>query len=190
MKLCRYLITDNPTEEMMEPIIKAWEKSDGFLPEVHKAAIEVAFNYSDKYNKFQNPENWLLQMSKMADVDLIPSPSFMDLYKLGNKPIKDQRALERLMDELGQHPYLAKQPNGWSDISEDWMSPELLIRRLVYAREAYYKKSGKSQTTEFYEEMIEKNYDNPSEILQIINQYKELVHKHVILFNLPETLKS
>ena len=190
MKLCRYLITDNPTKEMMEPIIKAWEKSDGFLPEVHKAAIEVAFNYSDKYNKFQNPENWLLQMSKMADVDLIPSPSFMDLYQLGNKPIRDQRALEYLMDELGQHPYLAKQPNGWSDISEDWMSPELLIRRLVYAREAYYKKSGKSQTPEFYEEMIEKNYDNPSEILKIINQHRELVHKHVILFNLPETLRS
>ena len=38
--------------------------------------------------------------------------------------------------------------------------------------------------------MIEKNYDNPSEILQIINQHKELVHKHVILLNLPETLKS
>ena len=190
MKLCRYLITDNPTKEMMGPIIKAWEKSDGFLPEVHKAAIEVAFNYSDKYNKFQNPENWLLQMSKMADVDLIPSPSFMDLYKLGNKPIKDHRALERLMDELGQHPYLAKQPNGWSDISEDWMSPELLIRRLVYARETYYKKSDKSQTPEYYEEMIKKNYDNPGEILKIIDQHRELVHKHVILFNLPETLKS
>ncbi len=190
MKLCRYLITDNPTKEMMEPITKAWEKSDGFLPEVHKAAIEVAFNYSDKYNKFQNPENWLLQMSKMADVDLIPSPAFMDLYKIGNKPIRDHRALEYLMDELGQHPYLAKQPNGWSDISEDWMSPELLIRRLVYARESYYKKSGNSQTKEFYEEMIEKNYDNPGEILKIIGQHKELVHKHVILFNLPETLRS
>ena len=126
----------------------------------------------------------------MADVDLIPSPAFMDLYKLGNKPIRDQRALEYLMDELGQQPYLAKQPNGWSDMSEDWMSPELLIRRLVYAREAYYKKSGKSQTPEFYEEMIEKNYDNSGEILKIIDQHRELVHKHVILFNLPETLKS
>ena len=49
-----YIELYNPTEEMMEPIIKAWEKSDGFLPEVHKAAIEVAFNYSGKYNKFQN----------------------------------------------------------------------------------------------------------------------------------------
>ena len=54
----------------------------------------------------------------------------------------------------------------------------------------YYKKSGKSQTTEFYEEMIEKNYDNSGEILKIIDQHRELVHKHVILFNLPETLKS
>ena len=190
MKLCRYLITDNPTKEMMEPIIKAWEKSDGFLPEVHKAAIEVAFNYSDKHNKFQNPENWLLQMSKMSDVDLIPTPKLMDLYTLGQKPTNGQRSSERLLRELGHHPYLAKQPNGWSDISDDWMSPELLIRRLVYAKEAYYKKSGKSQTPEFYEEMVKKNYDNPNEILQILNQHKELVHKHVILFNLPETLKS
>ena len=190
MKLCRYLITDNPTKEMMEPIIKAWEKSDGFLPEVHKAAIEVAFNYSDRHNKFQNPENWLLQMSKMSDVDLIPTPKLMDLYALGQKPTNGQRSSEHLLRELGHHPYLAKQPNGWSDISDDWMSPELLIRRLVYAKEAYYKKSGKSQTPEFYEEMVQKNYDNPNEILQILSQHKELVHKHVILFNLPETLKS
>ena len=190
MKLCRYFITDKPTKEMMEPIIKAWEKSDGFLPEVHKAAIEVAFNYSDKYHKFQNPENWLLQMCNIADVELIPSPTFMDLYQLGNKPLNEHRVLEYLMDELGQHPYLAKQPNGWSDFSEDWMSPELLIRRLVYAREAYYKKSDKTQTSQFYEEMIQKNYDNPDEILKIINQHKELVHKHVLLFNLPETLRS
>ena len=190
MKLCRYLITDNPTKEMMEPIIKAWEKSDGFLPEVHKAAIEVAFNYSDRHNKFQNPENWLLQMSKMSDVDLIPTPKLMDLYNLGQKPTNGQRSSEHLLRELGHHPYLAKQPNGWSDISDDWMSPELLIRRLVYAKEAYYRKSGKSQTPEFYEEMVQKNYDNPNEILQILSQHKELVHKHVILFNLPETLKS
>ncbi len=190
MKLCRYLITDNPTKEMMEPVIKAWEKSDGFLPEVHKAAIEVAFNYSDRHNKFQNPENWLLQMSKMSDVDLIPTPKLMDLYALGQKPTNGQRSSEHLLRELGHHPYLAKQPNGWSDISDDWMSPELLIRRLVYSKEAYYKKSGKSQTPEFYEEMVQKNYDNPNEILQILSQHKELVHKHVILFNLPETLKS
>ena len=53
-KLCRYLITDYPTKEMTDPIIKVWQKSDG-LPEVHKAA-PVAFKFNDKYSKFQNPE--------------------------------------------------------------------------------------------------------------------------------------
>jgi len=66
-KLCRYLITDNPTEEMKKPIIKAFKDSDGFLPEIHKAAIRVAFEYNDQYQKFQNPENWFLQMAKLAD---------------------------------------------------------------------------------------------------------------------------
>ena len=43
---------------MKDPIIKAFKKSDGFLPEIHKAAIKVAYEFNDKYKKFQNPENW------------------------------------------------------------------------------------------------------------------------------------
>jgi DNA replication protein DnaD len=38
---------------MIAPIIKAWEKSDGHLPEVHKAAIKVAFEYNNKYKNFK-----------------------------------------------------------------------------------------------------------------------------------------
>ena len=38
--------------------------------------------------------------------------------------------------------------------------------------------------------MVEKNYDNPNEILKTINQQGDLSNKHVMLFNLPETLKS
>jgi hypothetical protein len=40
------------------------------LPEVHKAAIKVAFEYDEKYSKFQNPENWWLQMVNMSGVYL------------------------------------------------------------------------------------------------------------------------
>tara|TARA_Y100000590_G_scaffold66607_1_gene72163 strand:+ start:1834 stop:3261 length:1428 start_codon:yes stop_codon:yes gene_type:complete len=190
MKLCRYLVTDYPTKDMMTPIIKAWKKSDGYLPEVHKATIEVAFNYSEKFKKFQNPENWLLQMIKMADIDLIPSPDLMGTYDLGMRPLNSQRVLEKLLKELGHHPYLAKQPNGWSDISQDWMSPELMIRRLVYAKQAYFKMKPKNQNNEFYDEMIKKNFDNPDEILKVLNKHNKPYHKHVLLFNLPEMLKS
>ena len=114
----------------------------------------------------------------------------MGLYNLGMKPLKSQRSLENLLKELGHHPYLAQQPNGWSDLSQDWMSPELLIRRLVYAKQAYFQMKPKNQNNEFYEEMIAKNIDKPEEIKKILAKNNNPYHKHVILFNLPEMLKS
>ena len=108
---------------------KSFEKSEGYLPEIHKAAIKVAFEYNDKYRKFQNPK---IGLFKLQNFQLQwPSPELMDKYVLGSKPTKSQRQPEKLLKELGHHPYRAKQPNGWSDISIDWLSPELLIRRLV-----------------------------------------------------------
>ena len=68
-RLCRYLITDEPTKEMKQPIIDAFKKSDGFIPEIHKAAIKVAFEYNDKFKKFQTPENWFIQVAKIGDLN-------------------------------------------------------------------------------------------------------------------------
>ena len=43
---------------------------------------------------------------------------------------------------------------------------------------------------DFYDEIVTKNFDKPDEILKILAQNNEPYHKHVILFNLPEMLKS
>ena len=190
MKLCRYLITDYPTKEMINPIVKAWKESDGYLPEVHKAAIEVAFNYSNKYQKFQNPENWYLQMVKMCDIKYPPKPEIMDTYTLGNEPNHNQKSPARFLKDLGCHPYLAIQVNGWSDISTDWMSPELIIRRLIYAKKGYFMMQSNNQNNEFYEKLIKKNFNNPNQILNILKKQNKLEDKHTLLFNLPEVLKS
>ena len=48
----------------------------------------------------------------------------------------------------------------------------------------------KNQNNEFYDEMIKKNFDNPDEILKVLNKHNKPYHKHVLLFNLPEMLKS
>ena len=189
-KLCRYLITDEPTKEMKQPIIKAWEKSDGFLPEVHKAAIKVAFEFNDKYKKFQNPENWFLQMSKIADLKWPHGPEIMDKYVLGDKPNKILREPKFIINELGIHPYRLPQPNGWSNFSKDWMSPELLIRRLVFGTDAYYRVKQGNQNTEFYEKIVTRNFDNPDKIMSFINKKDHLDEKHTLLFNHTEFLKA
>jgi uncharacterized protein (DUF1800 family) len=192
-KLCRYFITDNPSKKMIAPIIKAWEQSDGYLPEVHKAAIKVAFEYNDKYKKFQNPENWWLQTINMSGASYaypIPEKK-MDRFKLGILVSQDIREPDWRLENIGYHPYRSKQPNGYSDISTDWLSTELIIRRLMYAKEAFHQYKIKDQIDDtIHEKIIRANFDNSDKILKIVAKAKSNEEKHMILFNLPEVLRA
>ena len=116
----------------------------------------------------------------------------MDSYELGTAPTRKQRSPERILWEIGHHPYRAKQPNGWSDFSEDWMSPELLIRRLVYAQLSYsfMKAETRDNPEEFYQNIVEKNFDDPGRIIEYVNRKRRAVEKHTLLFNHPEFLRS
>ena len=189
-KLCRYLITDYPTKEMTDPIVNAWEKSGGYLPEVHKAAIEVAFRFNDEYSKFQNPENWWLQMSRMTDAKWPPKEEKFDSFLLGYGLDPYQAKPHKFMKDMGHHPYLSQQPNGYSDIAEDWMSPELIIRRLLYARQGYINLKPDNKNDEFFKSVVEKNFDNSDKIMSILNQNEKTIDKHILLFNLPEVLRA
>lgn len=191
-KLCRYLITDEPTPEMIAPVVKAWEQSDGFLPEVHKAAIKVAFEYNDKYRKFQNPENWWLTAINMSgSTHTYPTKeSTIDAHPLGLNPFGPIRWQGWFLEDLGCHPYEQKQPNGYPDLEKDWMSSEMLIRRLMYAKTAFHKFNYKEQIDDnLHEKIIRNNFDNPDKILKIVSKAKTNEEKHIILFNLPEVLK-
>ena len=191
-RLCKFLITDEPTKAMKQPIIDAFKKSDGHLPEIHKAAIKVAYEFNEKYKKFQTPENWFIQLAKIGDLQWPPPVEMMDSYQLGYKPTKKQRYPENILKSIGNHPYRAKQPNGWSDFSEDWMSPELLIRRLVYAQLSYSFINVKSRENydDYYQNIVEKNFDNPNKIIKYLNQKSRSIEKHTLLFNHPEFLRS
>ena len=188
-RLCRFLITDEPTQDMKQPIIDAFKKSDGHIPEIHKAAIKVAYEHNDKYKKFQTPENWFIQVAKIGDLRWPPSPELMDKYELGQKPLDGMRRPQWILEKLGHHPYRAKQPNGWSDHSDDWISPELLIRRLVYAKSSYnFIKMEKNMDD--FENIVKKNFDNPDKIMKHLNHKSRSKEKHTLLFNHPEFLKA
>jgi uncharacterized protein (DUF1800 family) len=192
-KLCRYLITDNPTTEMIAPVVKTWEQSDGFLPEVHKAAIKVAFEYNHKYRKFQNPENWWLTTINMSGstYSYPTKEKIIDGHPLGMKPFGLINWQRWFLEDLGCHPYKQKQPNGYSDFEKDWMSTEMIIRRIMYAKTAFHKYNVDDQISDnIHEKIIINNFDNSDEILNIVSRAKTNEEKHIILFNLPEVLKA
>jgi uncharacterized protein (DUF1800 family) len=193
IKLCRHFITDFPTEEMVAPVVKAWEDSNGSLPEIHKAVIKSAFDFAGSTKKFQNPEIWTLQLARMFGFSWIPRPDTMN-YNFKTEPTESQTRIESALKEMGHLPYRPQQPNGWSDFEEDWISPELLIRRLIFAKKisAYGIKRDKL----FYD-VIKRNFDNPDKIINLTKVHDEKVfgnnifaNKFSIFANSSEMLKS
>ena len=114
----------------------------------------------------------------------------MASYELGTQPTRKQRSPERLLKNIGHHPYRAKQPNGWSDHSDDWISPELIIRRLVYAKLSHSFSKMQNNNEGYYQNIVEKNFDNPDKIMKYLNQKNRIVEKQTLLFNHPEFLRS
>jgi hypothetical protein len=47
-----------------------------------------------------------------------------------------------------------------------------------------------TKNVEYYEKMVEKNFNNPSKIMKYLNQKSRSVAKHTLLFNHPEFLKA
>ena len=129
-RLCRHFITDEPTQSMMDPIIKTWKKNDGYLPEIHKTLIKVVFENKDTYRKLQMPETWFLQISKMMSLDYPTKPDQMK-YDFKFRPMHHLRISEKTLNHIGHNPFRASQPNGFIDLEDEWLSPELMLRRLT-----------------------------------------------------------
>ena len=178
---------------MKQPIIDAFKKSDGYLPEIHKAAIEVAFKFNNKHRNFKRLKIGLFKLQKLVIYNgLHHQKRWIAIYLASN--LQENKGPERLLRDMGHHPYRAKQPNGWSDHSEDWMSPELLIRRLVFAQRSFAFTRLENNNQEFYEKVITKNFDNPNKILNYtMKQDSKMRRKYemnILLFNHPEFLKA
>ena len=160
-KLCRHFICDEPTEEMIAPIRDVFEKTGGDLPSVHKMLMKVVWDHAPDNQKFHNPEVWLLQMVNMTGATWPPSPDMM-AYDFDDYPSRMLRAPQKYMREIGHEPYRPDQPNGWPDTKLEWLSPELLIRRLTFAKRF---SEGVHQPQDLdHQRMIAKNFDNAEEV--------------------------
>lgn len=194
-KLCRHFITDEPISEMINPVIEAWNKSNGNLIEIHKAVIKQAFKYNDTTHKFHPPEIWLMQLSKMFDLNIPLSADRMN-YNFKSRPTNRQGQLSWILREIGHSPYRAKQPNGWSDVEVDWVSPELLLRRFWFASvELPMLVKSENQSHDFIISCLKNNFDDYESMASLIHQFrfgtteKDLGRKYGVICNLPGVLK-
>ena len=109
-------------------------------------------------------------------------------YTFERKPTDLQREIEWALQELGHLPYRPAQPNGWSDFEEDWISPELIIRRLIFASNMANR--GLIRDDNIIKSIIRKNFDEPSNIFQLLDSQNDYKNKLAIVCNSLEMLKA
>ena len=114
----------------------------------------------------------------------------MDKFVFGYDMSEKMKFTDWLLEDLGCNPYASKQPNGYSDISSDWMSTELIIED-CYAKKAFYMFNIEDMNNDsLHDKIVEKNFDDPGKILKILSKAKTNEEKHILLYNLPEVLKA
>ena len=196
-KLCRHFIADNPTKDMVDPVIKAWTNSNGNLIKIHKAVIQQAYKNNNFTYKFQLPEVWIMQLSRIFDLNLPISSKKMN-YEFKFEPSNRQEQLTWYLNEVGHSPYRPKQPNGWSDYEVDWVSPELLLRRLWFAsNEIPNHVKIENYSHRFMSLCLERNFDDHERMTSMIEDLKinkitknDLEKIYGIICNLPWVLKA
>jgi hypothetical protein len=90
------------------------------------------------------------------------------------------------MKEIGHDIYRSQQPNGFSDIESDWVSPELLIRRLSAPKVIERRKIALKD----FHEMIEKNFDNAEEMKKLVINLSSKLKKMQTIFPSYRMLKA
>ena len=169
-KLCRHFICDEPTDDMIQVVVDAWKKSNGMLPDIHRAVVRAAWIFGDEYRKFQMPETWFLQVARMSGASWPGHPTTFD-YDFKSKPTSAQRQPERVLAELGHKPFRAKQPNGFPDTEAEWLSPEYLVRRLSLINNAkrFGLRPNDLDMPAFIDSVINRNFDAPMELYDFVS---------------------
>lgn len=113
-KMCRYLVTDDPPEEMVDRVAKVFRKTKGDLREVTRAVIEDPLFFERRFfkTKFKTPFEFVVSALRIVGAE-----------------IKKPDAILRLLQRMRQPVYLCPDPTGYYDTAEAWLDPGVLALR-------------------------------------------------------------
>ena len=117
-KIAAHFVSDTPDPALVARLEAAWKRSDGDLSQVALALVKA-------------PEAWTPQPRKLKT----PYELIVSAYRAaGAQPTNIQREVMGPLTALGQRPFDAPQPNGWSDQASVWAAPDALVKRLTWAQ--------------------------------------------------------
>lgn len=115
-KLARHFIADDPAENTVLQLSRVYLQSDGDLTVVYGTLLSLDACWREPLTKIKTPNDYILSILRGTGVEL------NKLFTVG------------AFKALGQMPFSAPSPQGWSDRARDWMSAEALLQRIDLGR--------------------------------------------------------
>ena len=165
-KLCTHFIDDDPPVSAVEHVRHRFMATGGNLHATHIAVIEMVWQHLPFTRKLSTPESWLLQWHTLTGGELPPGSA-----GLGFLPDQLRRDTAQILRDLGQALPYCPQPDGWPIRSADWLSKELLDRRVRHAllsAEHLWRRRGGTEMSILT--LAERELDRESTTYRIVHQ--------------------
>ena len=116
-KLAAHFVADDPPPKLVARLREAWTDSRSDLSTVAIALVEA-------------PESWTPQPAKFKR----PYELLVSSYRaMGAVPADGEHEVIAPLTQMGDRPFNAPQPNGWSEQMSDWAAPDAVVKRLDWA---------------------------------------------------------
>jgi uncharacterized protein (DUF1800 family) len=115
-KLARHFIADDPPTDAVEHVANAFLSSNGHLPTVYRALVELPDAWTQPLPKYKTPNDYVVSTFRGLQL-----------------PADGGRASLAAFEVMGQRTYSPGSPAGWPDKSADWDGASALIKRIEWA---------------------------------------------------------
>lgn len=118
LKLCRYLVNDEPPTSLVLKVSSVFQKTEGDLPKVY-AAIIFSPEFMDRANyraKFKTPVEFIASAARAVDAK-----------------VDNTSDVTHTLARMGEEVYDCPDPTGYFDSTERWMDAGVLTSRWDYA---------------------------------------------------------
>jgi uncharacterized protein (DUF1800 family) len=123
-KLATHFVSDRPSKGLIQRLAEDFERTGGDLSRLAKTLLTSPEVQKADKHKLKTPFEWVVSM-----------------FRGSGSTVPTERVFSAIR-ALGQQPYAALSPKGWSDSAVDWMGPEAMLSRLDIA-ERFGKWMGK-----------------------------------------------
>jgi uncharacterized protein (DUF1800 family) len=116
-KLARHYVADQPPGALVDRLAAEFMRTDGDLQAVFFALVDSPEAWEAPLAKFKRPEEYLIGLLRGCGLDSFPGA-------IG----------AAALEQMGQRPYAAPGPNGWSDEAAAWLNANLVWKRIEFAQ--------------------------------------------------------